>query len=197
MRLFVPLPVLLLLGAAAGFAPAGGLVRPACDACTRLAPRLAAPPRLSIAQETVDKRTAEPAENERQQEAKLEGAARTLRLNSIAAINAFVIGSFGLAIAYNLLHVDLQAIVALYQYPSGEVEEGFSKLAASLDLLARLPMDQIHAYEALVPTNPIFYKACTSGVAYTFGDFISQVRAVPFMRNCRRHTLFPLLTHQC
>eukprot|EP00962_Isochrysis_galbana_P037502 scaffold13154_cov101-Isochrysis_galbana.AAC.2 len=108
----------------------------------------------------------------------MEGAARTLRLNSIAAINAFVIGSFGLAIAYNLLHVDLQAIAALYQYPSGEVEEGFSKLAASLDLLARLPMDQIHSYEILVPTNPIFYKACTSGVAYTFGDFISQVPLV-------------------
>ncbi|EGB09882.1 hypothetical protein AURANDRAFT_4597, partial [Aureococcus anophagefferens] len=45
----------------------------------------------------------------------------------------------------------------------------------SLDLLARLPMDSIHSYEALVPTNPIFYKACTSGVAYTLGDFVSQI----------------------
>ena len=26
-----------------------------------------------------------------------------------------------------------------------------------------------------MPTNPVFYKACTSGVAYTFGDFISQI----------------------
>ncbi|KAH8044946.1 hypothetical protein JL720_16891 [Aureococcus anophagefferens] len=26
-----------------------------------------------------------------------------------------------------------------------------------------------------VPTNPIFYKACTSGVAYTLGDFVSQI----------------------
>ncbi|KAH8080965.1 hypothetical protein JL720_8860 [Aureococcus anophagefferens] len=36
-------------------------------------------------------------------------------------------------------------------------------------------MDSIHSYEALVPTNPIFYKACTSGVAYTLGDFVSQI----------------------
>lgn len=108
-------------------------------------------------------------------EVALEGAARTERLNRIALLNAFVIGSFALAIGYELLHVDLQAIIALYEYPSGEVEEGFSKAAAALDLLARLPMDSLHAYEALVPTNPIFYKACTSGVAYTFGDFISQV----------------------
>mmetsp|Transcript_22101 Transcript_22101/g.69439 ORF Transcript_22101/g.69439 Transcript_22101/m.69439 type:complete len:431 (+) Transcript_22101:1-1293(+) len=162
----------LLACPATGFAPSHAL-RPECVACARLAPRTTVP-RLWVTHETVDECSASPLTGE-QEEAKMEGAARTLRLNSIAAINAFVIGSFGLAIAYNLLHVDLQAIAALYQYPSGEVEEGFSKLAASLDLLARLPMDQIHSYEILVPTNPIFYKACTSGVAYTFGDFISQV----------------------
>ena len=26
-----------------------------------------------------------------------------------------------------------------------------------------------------MPTNPIYYKACTSGVAYTVGDFVSQL----------------------
>ena len=26
-----------------------------------------------------------------------------------------------------------------------------------------------------MPTNPVFYKACTSGVAYCLGDFISQI----------------------
>jgi hypothetical protein len=36
-------------------------------------------------------------------------------------------------------------------------------------------MDLIHNYEALVPLDPIYYKACTSGVAYALGDFISQV----------------------
>jgi len=45
----------------------------------------------------------------------------------ISAVNAFVIGSFAVAIGYELLHVDAEAIVALYEYPSGEVSEGFSK----------------------------------------------------------------------
>ena len=26
-----------------------------------------------------------------------------------------------------------------------------------------------------MPTNPVFYKACTSGVACAFGDFVSQI----------------------
>ena len=46
----------------------------------------------------------------------------------------------------------------------------------SINLLLRLPSDLLHNYEAAVPTNPVFYKACTSGVAYTLGDFVSQVR---------------------
>lgn len=45
----------------------------------------------------------------------------------------------------------------------------------AIDLLLRLPGTLLHQYEDLVPTNPVFYKACTSGVAYTFGDFISQI----------------------
>jgi len=53
--------------------------------------------------------------------------------------------------------------------------EAAYRFATSVDLLAHLPMDQIHAYEALVPKNPVFYKACTSGVAYTLGDFVSQI----------------------
>ena len=48
----------------------------------------------------------------------------------------------------------------------------------AIDLLLRLPGTLLHQYEDLVPTNPVFYKACTSGVAYTFGDFISQVYQV-------------------
>jgi hypothetical protein len=50
-----------------------------------------------------------------------------------------------------------------------------SALGTTIDLFLRLPTDSIRSYEALVPTNPIFYKACTSGVAYTIGDFVSQV----------------------
>ena len=37
---------------------------------------------------------------------------------------------------------------------------------AALDLLARLPGDSIRGYEALVPTNPVFYKACTSDAVH-------------------------------
>ena len=97
--------------------------------------------------------------------------ARTL-LNSVAAINAATISFLVLGAAYELLHVDIVAAIALFQYDDSMEA---SALAESVDLFMRLPMDSLHSYEALVPTNPVFYKACTSGLAYTIGDFVSQV----------------------
>jgi len=68
---------------------------------------------------------------------------------------------------------------ARYYFDLGpDLYPGFSKGVIALDLILKLPGTLLHQYEALVPTNPVFYKACTSGVAYTFGDFISQLYQV-------------------
>jgi len=93
-------------------------------------------------------------------------------LDNIALINTVTIGIFVAAAAYELLHTDIEAAEALFKY--NDVMEA-SAWRTSVQLFLRLPADSIHAYEALVPTNPVFYKACTSGVAYTIGDFVSQV----------------------
>jgi len=110
---------------------------------------------------------------------KTENVARVARkklLDNIATINLIVIVTFGLGIAYSLLERDLRAVLALYYFDLGpDLYPGFARAGVALDLFLRLPGELLHQYEALVPTNPVFYKACTSGVAYTFGDFISQL----------------------
>ena len=93
-------------------------------------------------------------------------------MNSVAFINAMVIGFFVLGGAYEILHVDVEAALALFRFDDSMEA---SALATTIDLFLRLPTDSIHSYEELVPSNPVFYKACTSGVAYTIGDFVSQV----------------------
>ena len=101
------------------------------------------------------------------------------RLNLIAYVNAAVLAFVAIGVGYELLHVDVEAILALFKYTLPEdrpMEDALAyRLATSVDLLAKPPGDSIRGYEALVPTNPVFYKACTSGVAYTLGDFVSQV----------------------
>jgi len=99
-------------------------------------------------------------------------SASVATINNVAALNAAAIGFFLLAAAYELLHVDIEAAISLF-HNSDSMEA--SALGTTIDLFLRLPMDSIRAYEVLVPTNPVFYKACTSGVAYTVGDFVSQV----------------------
>ena len=102
--------------------------------------------------------------------------ARKTLLRNIATINLVVIVTFGMGIAYSLLETDIRAVFALYYFDLGsDLYPSFARSAIALDLFLRLPGELLHNYEALVPTNPIFYKACTSGVAYTFGDFISQI----------------------
>ena len=97
-------------------------------------------------------------------------------LKNIGRINLFIIITFGLGIAYSLLETDIRAIAALYYFDLGsDVYPGFERATVAVDLFLRLPGELLHNYEALVPTNPVFYKACTSGVAYAFGDFVSQV----------------------
>lgn len=102
--------------------------------------------------------------------------ARIRLLNNIAIVNALLLGFVGFSALYEIFGTDIRAIAALYYFDLGtDLYPGFARAAVSADLLARLPMDLIHNYEALVPTNPIYYKACTSGVAYALGDFISQI----------------------
>jgi len=106
----------------------------------------------------------------------LANIARQALLRNIAAVNLFVLVTFGLGVAHILLETNLRAIFALYYFDLGpDLYPGFARAGVAIDLLLRLPGTLLHNYEALVPTNPVFYKACTSGVAYTFGDFISQV----------------------
>lgn len=98
------------------------------------------------------------------------------RINRIALGNAFIIGSVAAAGLYELLHVNVEALLALWEYGLGQTSgPEVTKVAVAMDLFARLPMDAVRSYEQLVPTHPIFYKACTSGVAYALGDFVSQV----------------------
>ena len=91
------------------------------------------------------------------------------RLNLIAYVNAAVLAFVAVGVGYELLHVDVEAILALFKYTLPEdrpMEDALAyRLATSVDLLAKLPGDSIRGYEALVPTNPVFYKACTSGVS--------------------------------
>lgn len=102
-------------------------------------------------------------------------ADKETRINNIALINGFVIASVLASTIYSLAHVQVEALIALWEYDLGPHAPDLTKAAVALDLFARLPVDAVRSYEALVPTNPIFYKACTSGVAYGLGDFISQV----------------------
>lgn len=93
-------------------------------------------------------------------------------LNQVALVNFATIAVFALAVADSLLHERVVASLALFQFD--DIMEA-DALATSVDLFLRFPMDSLRSYEELVPQNPIFYKACTSGVAYCIGDFVSQV----------------------
>ena len=100
---------------------------------------------------------------------------RTDRINNAALINAAIVGSLAISVGYELFHERIEAILALYEYGLGRHGPDVTMAGVALDLVARAPSDFVHAYEALIPTNPIFYKACTSGVAYCLGDFLSQL----------------------
>ena len=100
---------------------------------------------------------------------------RTERINQAALYNGAVVGLVAFSAVYQLLHEDVEALLALWEYGLGPHGPDVTMAAVALDLLTRLPLDALHSYEALVPTNPVFYKACTSGVAYALGDFLSQV----------------------
>lgn len=100
---------------------------------------------------------------------------RTANIDSIFYTNAAIVGFITLSAVYQLTHTHVEALVALWQYDLGPHPADMTKLTVAVDTLTRLPIDLIHAYESLIPDNPIFYKACTSGVAYGLGDFISQI----------------------
>lgn len=101
---------------------------------------------------------------------------KTDRINTAALANAAVLATCIFSAGYCLFGEKVQALAALYDYGLGPTDHsGVTYMAVSLDLMARMPFDAVKAYEELIPTNPIFFKACTSGVAYALGDFLSQV----------------------
>ena len=100
---------------------------------------------------------------------------RTKRINQAALTNGAVVGLVAFSAVYQLVHEKVEALLALWDYGLGPHGPDVTMAAVALDLMTRLPIDALHTYEALVPTNPVFYKACTSGVAYALGDFVSQV----------------------
>lgn len=101
---------------------------------------------------------------------------RTDRINKVVLLNGVIIGAFAFSAVYHLLHTHVEALLALYDYGLGKVDNPeVTLLAVTLETIARLPVDLVGMYEGLVQSNPIFYKACTSGIAYALGDFISQV----------------------
>jgi protein Mpv17 len=91
--------------------------------------------------------------------------------------NGLVLGSLVTLTLYLLTHSQLEALFALWEYDLGQINSGddVTKASVAAEVMLRLPLDALHSYERLVPKNPIFYKACTSGVAYALGDFVSQV----------------------
>jgi hypothetical protein len=94
--------------------------------------------------------------------------------NTRMIANTLILGSLGTVALYELLHVNAEALLALWEYGLGTTSD-VTKTAVAVDLLVRLPVDAVRSYEALVPQNPILYKACTSGVAYGLGDLLSQL----------------------
>eukprot|EP00529_Nitzschia_sp_RCC80_P041368 CAMPEP_0113507626 /NCGR_PEP_ID=MMETSP0014_2-20120614/36571_1 /TAXON_ID=2857 /ORGANISM="Nitzschia sp." /LENGTH=392 /DNA_ID=CAMNT_0000403259 /DNA_START=265 /DNA_END=1443 /DNA_ORIENTATION=+ /assembly_acc=CAM_ASM_000159 len=99
--------------------------------------------------------------------------------NNRKLFNGMVIGTVVVMALWALTHSQLEALIALWEYDLGPIDldlkDELTKVSVAADLFMRLPLDALHSYEQLVPTNPVFYKACTSGVAYGLGDFVSQV----------------------
>jgi len=162
------------------FAPRDFGIRYAASASTISATREAdasSIPASNMSESVFEDMLAENAELFQRRDARREQllAQRTKRLDQIVWTNAAIVGSLAFAALYQLLHVDVEAILALFEYGLGEHAGDLTATAVAFDLLARLPVDLVNSYQALVPTNPVFYKACTSGVAYGLGDFISQV----------------------
>ena len=84
-------------------------------------------------------------------------------------VNYAVVSTLLLFAMYQIFHVDLEAITALYTY---DVE--VDRLSTSVDLLSRLPQDMLSSYEGAVIATPILAKASTSGVSYFVGDLAAQ-----------------------
>ena len=97
-------------------------------------------------------------------------AARTERINQVVLLNGLVVGSLALSATYHLLHTHVEALWALYDYGLGKVDSPeITYLTVTMETLLRMPLDLIGYYQQAVESNPIFYKACTSGVAYCLG----------------------------
>ena len=76
-----------------------------------------------------------------------------------AAVNIAVVASVGFGAFYEIVEVD------------SDIWKGWTWF----EVLHYIPRDNLAAYQSAVFENPLPVKACTSGVAYTLGDFTCQL----------------------
>jgi len=76
-----------------------------------------------------------------------------------ALLNVLVVGSVSFGTIFQVIEVD------------ADIRTGWTWV----EILRNLPADNLAAYQSAVFANPVLTKACTSGVAYTLGDFTCQL----------------------
>jgi protein Mpv17 len=184
--------VLLLAGRCQAFSPVAQLTpqhqqelsplrrQPVTPSETSYPHRASARRGTQIFSERVADQGEQPSSSNQQQDplsrALTQQAARTERINQVVLFNGLVVGSLALSATYQLLHTHVEALLALYDYGLGKVDSpSVTYLTVTAETIMRMPFDLIGYYQQAVQSNPVFYKACTSGVAYCLGDFISQI----------------------
>ncbi len=81
----------------------------------------------------------------------------SLEINT--ALNVLVVGSVGFGAVFQVVEVD------------ADIRTGWTWY----EILRNIPVDNLAAYQQAVFDHPVPVKACTSGVAYTLGDFTCQL----------------------
>ena len=91
--------------------------------------------------------------------------------------NLGVISAVLLTAAYLVIQADLLAIISLYQTPDWALTPEVASSRAEIcgAVLARLPGDWLHWYDASALSRPLVTKACTSAACYYAGDIVGQL----------------------
>ena len=91
--------------------------------------------------------------------------------------NLGVISAVLLTAAYLVIQADLFAIISLYQTPDWALTPEVASSRAEIcgAVLARLPGDWLHWYDASALSRPLVTKACTSAACYYAGDIVGQL----------------------
>ena len=81
------------------------------------------------------------------------------RIELNALMNVLIVGSVSFGTVFQVIEVD------------ADIRTGWTWW----EILRNIPADNLAAYQQSVFDNPVPTKACTSGVAYTLGDFTCQL----------------------